>query len=86
MLNEAQFKKWLKERDETMYSFNVEKFKAFYRKWAKKGVYSEPLPGDDIIEIMLRQAVCAMANPKPSKLKEAQKWLKERGYNPNPWG
>ena len=75
-------KKWLKERDEAAQSFNVPKFKAFYRKWAKKGVYElHDLPSDEVIEITMRKMVCCIADPKPDKLEEARDWLTERGYS-----
>ena len=74
------FKQWLKERDEAVLSFDVEKFKKFYRKWTKLGVYNVPMPSDRIIEIALRKGVCAMLNPPPDKLDEAKRWLDERGY------
>ena len=74
-------KQWLKERDEAIYTFDVEKFKAFYIKWMKRGVYQEPLPCDDVIEIAMRKMVCGLAHPDPAKLKEAVDWLTERGYS-----
>lgn len=75
-------KHWLRERDEAAYSFDVEKFKKFYLKWAKRGVYEQKaLPSDEVIEITMRKMVCSLANPKPEKLKEAQDWLTERGYS-----
>ena len=79
-MTDSQRRKWIKERDEAAYSFNVEIFKAFYRKWTKKGVYTRPLPADAVIEITMRKMVCAMRNPRKQKLKEAREWLTERGY------
>ena len=77
-----EHKQWLRERDEAAYSFDVDKFKAFYRKWAKRGIYeNKPLPSDAAIEISMRKMVCAMADPKPDKLAEARAWLSERGYS-----
>ena len=77
-----EHKQWLRERDEAAYSFDVDKFKAFYRKWAKRGIYeNKPLPSDAVIEISMRKMVCAMADPKPDKLAEARAWLSERGYS-----
>lgn len=73
---------WLKERDEAAYSFDVEKFKAFYRKWIKRGIYEDkPLPSDEVIAISMRKMVCNMANPREDKLAEARAWLSERGYS-----
>lgn len=80
-LTEAQFKKWKKERDEAAYSFNVYKFKAFYNKWKRKGVYDAPLPPDEVIEIAMRKMILAMKNPKPAKLAEAKAWLAEHNLS-----
>ena len=74
-------KQWLKERDEAAYSFDVDKFKKFYEKWQKRGVYNMPLPSDEVIEISMRKMVCSMANPDEDKLAEARAWLSERGYS-----
>lgn len=78
-------KQWLKERDEALYTFDVEKFKRFYRKWSKKGIYTKPLPPDEIIEICMRKCVCAIANPRQDKLAQARAWLSERGYHWTAW-
>lgn len=82
MRSSKEHQQWLRERDETAYSFDVEKFKAFYRKWVKRGIYEDkPLPSDEVIAISMRKMVCAMANPRKDKLAEARAWLSERGYS-----
>lgn len=73
---------WLKERDEAIYSFDVETFKSFYNKWLKLGIYTNPLPDDRVIEISMRKMVTGLANPREDKLKEAVAWLSEHGYLP----
>ena len=80
-MSDEEFYEWLKERDEVTLSLNIDKFKAFYRKWQKKGVYDLELPSDEVIEISMRKCVCAMANPPKDKLAEARAWLSERGYS-----
>lgn len=73
---------WIKERDAAAYSFDVETFKAFYRKWAKIGIYEmRRLPPDDVIEITMRKMVVNLANPIPEKYEEAKTWLLERGHD-----
>lgn len=73
---------WKKERDAAAYSFDIEQFKAFYRKWQKRGLYEDgQLPDDAVIEIMMRKMVCALADPQKDKLAEARAWLSERGYS-----
>ena len=74
-------KQWLKERDEAILTFDVDTFKRFYHKWEKKGIYTEPLPSDEVIEISIRKCVCGMANPPTDKLAEARVWLSLRGYS-----
>lgn len=72
---------WIHERDEAACSFDIEKYKAFYAKYAKMGVYDIPLPSDKILEITLRKMVLAMANPPADKYAEACEWLTARGYS-----
>lgn len=79
-------KQWLKERDEVAQTFDIEKLKAFHRKWVERGVYeSKPLPSDDVLEIAMRKMVCNMAKPRADKLAEATEWLIERGYSTEIW-
>lgn len=85
MRQSKEHKQWLKERDEAIYTFDVEKFKAFYHKWEKRGVYTKPLPKDEVIEISMRKMVCGLADPDPKKLAEARAWLSERGYSWTIW-
>ena len=80
-MSNEEFYEWLKERDEVTLSLDIDKFKAFYRKWQKKGVYDMELPSDEIIEISMRKCICAMAKPPVDKLAEARAWLSERGYS-----
>lgn len=81
-----EHKQWLKERDEVAQTFDIERLKAFYRKWAKRGIYEDkPLPSDEVLEISMRKMVCSMANPRADKLAEATEWLTERGYSTGIW-
>ena len=76
-----ELKQFVEERDRAIYSFNVEKFKKFYRKWQERGVYNEPLANDEVLEVALRKMVLQLKNPKQKKLAEAKAWLKARGYD-----
>jgi len=62
MRQSKEFKQWRKERDEAIYTLDVDTFKKFYRKWQKRGVYTEPLPSDEVIEIFMRKMVCCLAD------------------------
>ena len=78
---------WVSERDETILSLDVKKFREFYEKWQKLGVYDMPLTLSDAeIEITMRQCILGMANPPKKAKKDAQEWLVSHGMNPNPWG
>jgi len=81
MSKDKEFKRWLKERDEAVLSLDINKFKEFYNKWMEKGIYNEPLPSDEVIEVSMRKCVCGLANPPKDKLSEARAWLSERGYS-----
>ena len=77
MSDAYELSQWIKERDEAIYTFDVDTFKAFYRKWQKRGIYTEPLPSDEVIEITMRKMVCCLAKPKKDKLAEARVRLSE---------
>ena len=79
--NDDLIKQFVKERNEAVYTFDVATFKAFYRRWVKRGFYSDNmLPSDNIIEISLRKMVLGIANAPEEKREEARAWLKARGY------
>jgi len=76
------FKKWIKERDEVMKTYDVTAFKVFYRKWYEKGIYDTPiLPPDNIIEISMRKCVYHMTSSTKQEKEEAAKWLSEHWSN-----
>lgn len=70
---------WLKERDEVVKTYDVNKFKAFYVKWKMMGLYSLPLPSDDVIEVSMRKMVYNMLSSTEGEKDEAKKWLIEHG-------
>jgi hypothetical protein len=77
---------WIKERDEVLLSLDLKKYKAFYRKWQKEGVYTMPLPDNDmVVEISMRQSLLALPNLPEGKMIEAQLWLIDHGCDPHPW-
>lgn len=80
-MNKVLMKKWLKERDEVVKSYDVEAFKKFYHKWTRLGVYQVTLPPDKVIEISLRKMVYYMTSATPEEKAEAEKWLLDRGYD-----
>ena len=82
-INDLMFKQWVEERDEAVLSFDLDKFKAFYKKWSAKGFYDKPLPPDDVVEVAIRKMVLVLKKPPRDKVKEAKRWLVE--HNCRPW-
>ena len=70
---------WLKERDETIRTLDVEKFKEFYRKWTERGFYRGGLPSDEVIEISLHKMLYHLGNATAEEKAIAEKWLAEHG-------
>lgn len=81
-MTHKEIKKWRKERDAVVLTYDVEAFKEFYRKWQKKGVYNLPLPSDMVIEISLRKMVLAMEGATDEQKNRARMWLIEHGAKP----
>ncbi len=82
----AKHDQWIKERDEVLLSLDINKYKAFYEKWRKEGVYDMPLPDNEmILQIAMRQGLLALKNVPEGKIIEAQLWLIDHGCNPHPW-
>jgi len=78
-MTDKDLKKWIKERDEVVKTYDVEKFKDFYKKWSKKGLYTLRLPADNIIEISMRKMVYHMTSATEEEKKAAEKWLLDHG-------
>ena len=72
---------WRKERDEAIRSLDLEKFKAFYRKYQKMGLYGLNLPRDEVLEIALRKSLLMMTNATDEEKNRARAWLIEHGYS-----
>lgn len=79
-MNKNLTKQWIKERDEAAKSYDVEKFKAFYRKYSRLGIYNYILPPDEVIEITMRKMVCNITSATKEEVAEARAWLHIRGY------
>lgn len=73
-------KLWLKERDEVMKTYDVEKFKEFYLKWKNRGFYLLGLPSDSVIERSMRKGVYHMESATEEEKAEAKEWLESHGY------
>ena len=81
MISELLIKQFVRERDEAAKSYDVKRFRTFYRKWADMGFYHLLLPEDDyILAITMRKMVCMMESATPEEKAEAKEWLERRGY------
>ena len=80
ILNDEELKQWVEERDRVIKSYDVEAFKAFYRKYQEKGLYTMPTPSDEVIKISMRKAVLGMASATGYEIAEAASWLVRHGY------
>lgn len=79
MLPDDEFRRWKRDRDKAIASMDVEKFKGFYYKWAVKGLYTAPLPPDNVIEIAMRKMAVSIPS-LPAKLRtDAEVWLITHG-------
>lgn len=75
--------KWQKERDEVVKTYDVEKFRNFYRKYQILGVYPAEfnLPKDESIQITMHKMVYHMRYATPKEKADAAKWLKDHGIS-----
>lgn len=73
--------RWVKERDKAVKTMDIQKFKAFYYKWKRLGIYQMDLPEDNVIEISMRKMILAMASATEKEKEAARQWLLERGYS-----
>ena len=72
----ALLKRYNKDRDEAVASLNVEKFKAFCRRWGN------PVPpSDKVVEITMRKMMYHITNFPEADRQSAKEWLESRGYS-----
>lgn len=72
---------WLAERDQVIRTQDIERFKAFYKKWKARGIYTLDLPRDEVIEVSLRKMLYNLKNATAEEKATAEKWLKDRGLS-----
>ena len=68
-------RQFVKERNDACSSFDLVKFKAFFRKY-RGGKF----PSDEVLEITMRKMVVNI-EPKLPQYEEAKNWLLERGHS-----
>ena len=74
---------WILERNVVIRSLDVEKFKAFFEKWQKKGFYMRDLklPDDDVIEVSLYKMLYNLESATEEEKNKAKEWLESRGFD-----
>lgn len=81
MVDDKLHREWLKERDEMVKSYDVQKFKDFMKKWTELGVYHlDFFPSDEVIEISMRKMVYHFTTSTHKERADAKRWLESRGY------
>lgn len=81
-MTDKEIKQWIKERDEAVLSFDIDKLKKFYIKW--QGIIYDndmQLPPDNVLEISIRKMVIGTASATSEQVEQAKKWLKQRGFS-----
>lgn len=82
MFSDETIKEWVQERDKAALSYDVERFREFYKKWQARGMYQIDLPDNDlVVEVTMRKMVGMMASATVEQKKEAKQWLIERGFS-----
>ena len=76
---------WKKELKEAVKDFNIDRFKAFYEKWYKRGIYDMPFPDNDkIAEATMRYIVISSDIFSFGDKVKAKEWLREHGFSEDP--
>lgn len=84
-LHDRYLKVWKMELKEAVKDCDIDKFRAFYEKWEKRGIYDKPLPDDDrLIEATMRYIVLADDAFSFGDRVKAKEWLREHGFSENP--
>ena len=73
--------RWVKERDKVVKTMDIQKFKAFYYKWKRLGIYQMDLPDDNVLEISMRKMILAIKSATEKEKEDAMQWLRDRGYS-----
>ena len=82
MNNKEWFRLWQEELLEVVTTFDVSKFREFYKKWQARGYYVEGLPDDDrVVDITIHKIAYHLNNTPPEVKEQAEKWLLERGLS-----
>ncbi len=72
-----KIKAFVKERDEALLTGDIEKVRAYHKKWSPE----VKLPDDDVLEISMHKAITACRSlPRSYRIKSLQ-WLDDHGFS-----
>ena len=80
-MTDKEIHEWVKERDSVVLTHDIQKFKEFYEKWKRRGIYILSLPENDlVVRASMEKAILEMANPPEKDKQQAVEWLVSHGF------
>ena len=78
-------KEYIKDRDDAVLSLDLDKFKAFAKKWIDKGLLPNSFINcsDEVIKSTMCKIVLGLKDAPEDKVEAAKTWLIDNGYRPN---
>ena len=76
-MNDKQLKKYVKERNAAILSFDIDIMKKFCKKYEDYLTY---IPPDDVLYAAFLKCVADIREATPEQKKRAADWLTEHGY------
>lgn len=75
---EKEIKKFVKARNEALFSLDEKKIKAFMRKYT--GIKPEIIPSETVFWAIVYKSICNITDAPPELKVKAKAWLKEHGF------
>ena len=80
-MTDKEIHEWVKERDSVVLTHDIQKFKEFYGKWKRRGIYILSLPENDlVVRASMEKAILMMKNPPEKDKQQAVEWLVSHGF------
>ena len=76
--NDKQLRKYAKDRDKAILSFDIEQMKKFVKKYED---ILPPIPQDEILYAGFMKCVADIRASTPEQKKRAADWLRAHGYS-----
>lgn len=77
-MTEKELKKYVKDRDEAILSFDIDEMKKFCKKYKNM---LPPMPIDEVLYAGFMKCVADLRASTPKQREKAANWLIEHGYN-----